>query len=91
MAKFAAVLTYTSDAGRIAEFRPSHVEYLRSLLDDGKLYKAGAFHDDSGALIIYDAQDLAEAQVILANDPFSKTGVITDVTLKEWNLGIGRD
>lgn len=89
MAKFAAVLTYIPNAGRVGEIRPSHREYLSSLLEEGKLFKSGPFTDGSGALIIYEAQDLAEAQVLLANDPFSKGGVITGVTLKEWNIVMG--
>lgn len=89
MAKFAAILEYTSDTDRVTEVRPSHRDYLYGLLDTGKLYQAGPFPDDSGALIIYEAEDLAEAQVLLANDPFSKTGIITGAKLKEWNLVIG--
>ena len=91
MAKFAAVLTYIPDAGRVGEIRPSHREYLSSLVEQGKLYRSGPFIDGSGALIIYEAEDLSEAQVLLANDPFSKSGIITEVTLKEWNIVMGED
>ncbi len=89
MAKFAAVVTYIEDAGRVSEIRPTHREYLSGLLEAGKLYKSGPFPDGSGALIIYEAEDLSEAQVLLANDPFSKSGIITGVTLKEWNIVMG--
>lgn len=91
MAKFTAILEYTQDADRLQEVRPTHREYLRSLLDSGKLYQSGPFPDGSGALIIYEADDLAEAQVILANDPFSKAGLITGATVKEWKIVIGKD
>jgi uncharacterized protein YciI len=91
MAKFAAVLTYIPDAGRVSEIRPSHREYLSGLLKAGKLYRSGPFPDGSGALIVYEAEDLAEAQVLLANDPFSKNGVINGVTLKEWNVVMGEE
>ena len=86
MAKFAAVLEYTSDTARVTEVRPQHREYLRGLLDSGKLLQAGPFPDGSGALIIYEAEDLAEAQVLLANDPFSTNGIITGASLREWEL-----
>lgn len=88
MAKFAAVLTYIEDADRVSEVRPVHREYLTGLLEAGKLDRSGPFTDGSGALIIYEAEDLAEAQVLLANDPFSKKGVITQVTLREWKIVI---
>ncbi len=91
MAKFAAILEYTSDTERLQEVRPTHREYLRDLLDSGKLYQSGPFPDGSGALIIYDVDDLSEAQVLLANDPFSKAGLITGALLKPWNIVIGKD
>ena len=91
MAKFAAVLTYILDADRVSEVRPNHREYLSALVEAGKLFKSGPFIDGSGALIIYEAEDLAEAQVLLANDPFSKNGVITEVTLKEWKIVMGAE
>ena len=91
MAKFTAILEYTTDADRLQEVRPTHREYLGSLLKSGKLYQSGPFPDGSGALIIYEAEDLAEAQVLLANDPFSKAGLITGATVKEWNILMGKD
>lgn len=91
MAKFAAILEYTSDADRLSEVRPTHREYLQGLVEAGKLFRSGPFPDGSGSLIIYEAEDLAEAQVLLANDPFSKAGLITGVKLKEWNIVMGGD
>ena len=91
MAKFTAILDYTSDVDRLQEVRPTHREYLGSLLESGKLYQSGPFPDGSGALIIYEAEDLAEAQVLLANDPFSKAGLITGATVKEWTIVMGKD
>lgn len=89
MAKFAAVVSYTTDADRLNDVRPSHRENLKTLLDAGKLYQSGPFIDGSGALIIYEAEDLAEAQTLLANDPFSKAGLITGATIREWNIVFG--
>lgn len=86
MAKFAAFVDYTPDADRVNEIRPLHREYLGTLLESGKLYESGPLVDGSGALIIYEAEDLAEAQVLLANDPFSKNGIITGAQLKEWKI-----
>jgi uncharacterized protein len=91
MPLFTAILTYGDDAARRQEVRPTHREYLRSLLEQGKLYKSGPFADDSGALIIYDAQDFSEAQVLLTNDPFALNGIIEGATINEWNVVISRD
>lgn len=86
MALFTAFLTYTDDKDRIAEVRPTHREYLKSLLDSGRLHESGPFTDDSGALIIYNADSEAEAKEMLANDPFSTSGVIVDAVVREWKV-----
>lgn len=86
MILYAAILTYVDDADRIAEVRPTHREYLRSLLERGKLHESGPFTDDSGALILYSADSEAEAKELLANDPFTTSGVIAEATLKEWKI-----
>ena len=91
MAKFAAVVGYIADQDRVSDIRPVHREYLNQLLESGKLYKSGPFTDGSGALIIYEAEDLAEAQILLANDPFSKNGIINEATLREWKIVMGVD
>ena len=89
MAKFAAILRYTTDAARLNEVRPSHRENLKALLDAGKLHESGPFGDGSGALIVYEAEDIAEAQTLLANDPFSKAGLITAASIREWTIVFG--
>ena len=85
MAKFAAILTFGEEAPRLAT-RPAHREYLQRLLAEGKLHESGPWVDDSGALIVYEAADVAEARALLAADPYSRTaGIIAGVELKEWN------
>ncbi|HLU35098.1 MAG TPA: YciI family protein [Thermomicrobiales bacterium] len=91
MPLFTAILTYGEDAARRQEIRPSHREYQRGLLEQGKLYKAGPFADDSGAIIIYDADDISEAQELLANDPFAQNGIIVGAVINEWNVVMSRD
>ena len=91
MPLFAAVLTYTDDAARIQDVRPTHREYLRSLLEQGKLVQSGPFTDDSGALIIYEAEDISEAQTLLTSDPFAMSGVIVGAEIKEWNVVMQRE
>lgn len=91
MAKFAAILEYTSDADALSEVRPTHRAYLGTLIEAGKLDRSGPFPDGSGAMIIYEAEDLAEAQELLGNDPFSKAGLITGVQLKEWKIVMQRE
>ena len=82
---FAAILTY-ADKDKLQQVRPRHRAYLEQLLAQGKLLASGPWTDDSGALILYDAADEAEARALLAADPVSQTpSVLADVHLKEWS------
>lgn len=86
MAMFAVVLTYIEDKDRIAAVRPAHREHLKRQFDAGKLYHAGPFTDDSGGMAIYVADSEEEVRDILADDPFTTEGIITEATVKEWQL-----
>lgn len=90
MTLFAVTLSYTDDVERRLEVRPKHREYLRTLLENGKLHESGPFADDSGALLIYDAKDVAEVQELLSADPFTPAGIIAGATIKEWNVVMSR-
>jgi uncharacterized protein YciI len=86
MALFGVLNEFTEDEDLRLRTRPVHREYLRSLFDAGKLAMSGPWADDTGALIIYDAEDMAEAQRILDNDPYRSAGVIANATVKEWRV-----
>jgi len=90
MALFAVTLAFSEDAARRGEVRPTHRAYLAELLQQGKLQQSGPFTDDTGALLIYDAADIAEVQEILSNDPYTPAGIIAGATIKEWNVVISR-
>lgn len=91
MPLFVAILTYSEDKERLQEVRPGHREYLRGLLDQGKIHEAGPFTDDSGAVIIYQAADLSEVQELLTNDPFAQNGIIQDASIQEWKIVMSRE
>ena len=83
--KFAANIEYIQDKTKIAEIRPIHRQYLTSLKDAGKLAASGPFLDDSGALIIYEANTKEEAEAILQGDPFHANGIFVRWTIRPWN------
>ncbi len=91
MPLFAVTIKFTDDAERRQQVRPTHREYLKKLLEDGKLFESGPFVDDSGALIVYEAADVAEVQELLANDPYAPNGIVETVTINEWNRVIARE
>ena len=86
MAMFAVMLTYIEDKAKIAEVRPAHREHLKRQFDAGRLYHAGPFVDDTGGMAIYVADSEVEVRAILAKDPFTVNGVITEASVKEWRL-----
>ena len=87
--KFAAIIDYGPDLSKIHEIRPTHRLYLGELLKNGKLAISGPFVDDSGALIVYEADSQEEAETLIANDPFSKAGVFAHWRIKPWNVVMG--
>jgi uncharacterized protein YciI len=91
MPLFAVTIKFTHDTERRVQVRPTHREYLKKLLEAGKLHESGPFVDDSGALIIYDAADVAEVQELLANDPYAPNGIVETVTINEWNRVMARE
>ncbi len=91
MALFAANLAFTPDLAHRDEVRPKHREYLRSLVDAGKLHESGPYIDNSGALIIYDAADLAEVQELVAADPYAKAGIVVGADIHEWKIVVAKN
>lgn len=84
MPKFAVTITFDDLTAR-DEVRPAHRAYLKSLLDEGKLVESGPFADDSGALLIYEADSQAEVESWLAEDPYATAdGVLAETVVKEW-------
>jgi uncharacterized protein YciI len=90
VAYFAVTLEFTDDLEKRLAVRPTHREYLKTLLDAGKLVESGPFTDDSGALLVYEVEDLAAAEAQLANDPYTPNGIIANATIKEWNIVTSR-
>ena len=89
MAKFVALLEFTDEEALRVQTRPTHREYLRSLFDEGKLAMSGPWADDTGAMLIYEAADLEDAQRLLDADPYRAAGVIADARIKEWRVVLG--
>ncbi len=82
--KFAAVIEYLQDKEKVAAIRPAHRKYLIGLYDAGKVAIAGPFGDDSGAIIVYEAESAAQAEGFLKNDPFCTNGIFVRWNLQPW-------
>ena len=56
-------------------YRDGHIERLEKLEREGKVILAGPFGDQSGSLIVFEADSLEEAKAFAAGDPYVKKGV----------------
>jgi uncharacterized protein len=84
--KFANHIQYIDDQAAVAAIRPTHRAYLHVLLDNGQLAAAGPFADGSGALFIYEADDIDAARGLAEADPYTLGGVIKQQTITPWVL-----
>ena len=85
MARFVLLFRY-SDPDLRARVRPRHLEYVGALHEAGQVVSAGPFDDGSGALIVYEAADEAEARALMDADPYAVEGVMEQPLLRGWNV-----
>ncbi|MDR7082498.1 uncharacterized protein YciI [Arthrobacter ginsengisoli] len=94
MAIFAVTYAY-SDATSVDrdQHRPSHVEFLKSQLDDGRLVKSGPFGpgEAPGALLIIKGDSKADVEALMDEDPFFRHDLIEARSIRQWNIFFGAD
>ncbi|KKB07747.1 YciI family protein [Devosia chinhatensis] len=70
--------------------RPVHLDHLNSL--GKKLVFAGALLDaedkPEGSIVVFEAENLAEAQAMADADPFVAAGVFSSYEVKRWRVAI---
>lgn len=64
---------------------PAHKDFVRSLIDNGHEAKSGYWAEKGGGMLLFKANDMAEAQAIVANDPLVKFGCV-EFELHEWRI-----
>jgi len=78
--------------------RPAHIERLQKLLDEGRLFVAGAFpaieSEDpgpagfTGSLILAQFPSQAEAEAWAKDDPYVAAGVYASVSIKPFRKAL---
>jgi uncharacterized protein YciI len=86
MPTFARTIAMDPDDEARLAVRPAHREYVAELFARGEIRMSGPFADQRGALIIYEAADLAAAQELVAADPYTAANVVREVELREWTV-----
>jgi uncharacterized protein YciI len=79
-----------TDERRLA-VRPEHRDYVQALFDRGQVRMSGPLADQTGAVIVYVAEDLDAAQALVDADPYVREGVVREVSLREWTVVIPED
>ncbi|MFD6156506.1 YciI family protein [Nocardia sp. NPDC060256] len=64
--------------------RPAHRGWLADQLAAGALLTSGPYPDGSGALLLFQAENIDALHALLAMDPFGKEQLIDDVRVVEW-------
>jgi uncharacterized protein YciI len=89
MARFAVEYVYTADTEKRLAMRPTHREYLKSLQERGMLLASGPWASDTGALLIFEAEDEGALKEVLEHDPYTEADVLNRVRITEWTPVLG--
>lgn len=88
---YAVTYRYADQPEVIADHRPLHREYIASLLGEGGLIASGRTEggETPSALLLFQAESVAEVENVLDPDPFWTLGLIEKREIVEWILSSG--
>ncbi len=91
MPVYVVIYTYTDDAAGRDEHRPAHREFLGALAEQGVNLCSGPFAagEAPGGLLLIRAADKDAALATTEKDPFRVRGLVSDVSVREWNPVLG--
>lgn len=91
MAVYAVIYRYADQPEVIAEHRPAHRAYIATLLDGGGLIASGRAEggDVPSALLLFEAESVAEVERVLDPDPLWTLGLIEKREILEWTIASG--
>jgi uncharacterized protein YciI len=67
---------------------PAHVAYVKELNEKGHNARSGYWGDFGGGMLLFEADNLEQAQEIVENDPLVKDGCVS-YELHEWCIVVG--
>jgi uncharacterized protein YciI len=84
----AVVLAFAPDSAARLALRPAHRQELAALHAAGTLVAAGPYADETGALLLFDA-NRADVDAAMAADPYYRAPGVTVVAITEWSPVVG--
>mmetsp|Transcript_677 Transcript_677/g.1600 ORF Transcript_677/g.1600 Transcript_677/m.1600 type:complete len:183 (+) Transcript_677:75-623(+) len=67
--------------------RQAHIDYTRAWAARGELLLGGCFEPADEALLLFSSEDTADR--FAEGDPYVKSGVVADVSVREWPVVVG--
>jgi uncharacterized protein YciI len=64
----------------------AHAAFVDALVEQGTLVMGGPYSDNSGTMMLLEGVDAAEAERILADDPFIENRVFLLDEIREWTI-----
>jgi uncharacterized protein YciI len=64
----------------------AHADFVDGLIDAGTFVMGGPFSDYSGSLTLLEGVTAAEAEELVARDPFVQNGVFVLESVREWTI-----
>jgi len=80
---FVVELAFGTNPDRLA-LRPAHRQMLQELHKKKKVLMAGPWADDSGALLLFDAETKDHVKTLMDEDPYYKAPGVTIKTIRAW-------
>jgi uncharacterized protein YciI len=84
---FFAVISHMVDVEKNRFYREEHLNYIKRLGKEGKVFAKGKFSDGTGGLIILKGDSEESVKLLVENDPFIVHGA-RSYEIHEWNMTI---
>ncbi|MFL6114093.1 MAG: YciI family protein [Catenulispora sp.] len=90
---FAVEYVYTADTAKRDEVRPAHRAFLSAQKGEQeggvRLLASGPWDNNTGALLLFQAEDEAALRAALEHDPFAEADLVSRVRINPWNPVLG--
>jgi uncharacterized protein YciI len=82
-----AVFSKMLSVDKNTKYKESHLDYLKKLGQEGKVFAKGRFSDGAGGLVIYKADSEDEVKEMVEGDPFIIEGART-YEIHKWEMKV---
>ncbi len=70
-------------------YREAHLAMARRAHEEGKLVMAGALNPADGAVLVFNADSVAEVEEFARKDPYVVNGLVKSWRVREWTVVVG--